>query len=339
MIPVTVLMPIIALAAALLVRWAAGIARRVALLDIPNERSSHKVPVPRMGGAAFVPVMFGGLLCGWSPDFFQRGIPASFFWGAATLYCIALVDDIWSVNAPIRLACQFFSAAVFLAGVSAYQPFVTSWPVFVVCAIWIVGVVNIYNFMDGIDGMAGVQGVAAGVGWLMIGIVLGTPATLVLGGCAAAASAGFLTLNWYPARIFMGDAGSTVLGYCFASAPFLAWAELGGRPQGLKIVFVALLLIWPFLADGIFTILRRMRNGENVLLAHRSHLYQRLVIAGNSPQRVTLVYGGMAAIGAVLGWFVVIGEMGPLFLAAGLVSVCFFGLWCWTQTSERKSFP
>ena len=97
--------------------------------------------------------------------------------------------------------------------------------------------------------------------------------------------------------------------------------------------------LWPFLADGIFTILRRMRNGENVLLAHRSHLYQRLVIAGNSPQRVTLVYGGMAAIGAVLGWFVVIGEMGPLFLAAGLVSVCFFGLWCWTQTSERKSFP
>ena len=163
-----------------------------------------------------------------------------------------------------------------------------------VATICVVGILNIYNFMDGIDGIAGVQAVVAGVAWTCIAYSLSLSATAVLGGAVTAGAAGFLLLNWPPARIFMGDAGSTVLGYMIGILPFFAWVEQKDTLSLGTATFCGALVMWPFLADGASTILRRMRRRENVFTAHRSHLYQRLVIAGRSHQAVTLTYGALA---------------------------------------------
>lgn len=107
---------------------------------------------------------------------------------------------------------------------------------------------------------------------------------------------------------------------------------------------------WPFLADGAFTILRRLKNRENILKAHRSHLYQRLVIAGRSHRQVTLVYGALALIGAVLAWWVLaegeavrrlggeaVTRLGrEAGLAVLVVAILFAGLWRWVVVTERR---
>jgi UDP-N-acetylmuramyl pentapeptide phosphotransferase/UDP-N-acetylglucosamine-1-phosphate transferase len=334
---VELLMPLLALAVALLVRGAAWVGRRLSVLDIPNDRSSHKLPVPRLGGAAFVPAMFLSLLYAWPYVIPSKPFLAPFFGGAAILYIIALVDDIVSLRASIRLLAQLLSALIIINGIAPCLPFPISWIGGGLGVLWIVGVVNIYNFMDGIDGIAGLQGFVAGIGWLVLGVGLGAPVTMLLGACAAGASVGFLTLNWPPARIFMGDAGSTVLGYCFAVAPLLATCESGSGLQTSKMIVAAVLMIWPFLGDGIFTLMRRIKNKENIFTAHRSHLYQRLVVAGNSHRSVTLVYGGMAAIGSALAYCVNQRICGNMNLPLGIVSICFMVLWFWTTWSERMS--
>jgi len=130
------------------------------------------------------------------------------------------------------------------------------------------------------------------VAWTIIGARTGQPSLTLLGGAIAAASLGFLLHNWPPARIFMGDVGSAFLGFTLASLPLLS-------PRRDALFVPAVLILWPFVFDGTFTILRRLRNRENIFAAHRSHLYQRLVIAGYSHAFVTTLYAALAVLGAI----------------------------------------
>ncbi len=159
---------------------------------------------------------------------------------------------------------------------------------------WIVWTLNAYNFMDGIDGIAGVQAVTAGAGWTLVAVYLGQPALLMLSGAVLFASLAFLLYNWPPARIFMGDAGSAFLGFVLASMPCIV------RPSGPvstnRLVIVAVALLWLFVFDSVFTFIRRAARREKVWIAHREHLYQRLVRSGYSHRTVTLVYGGLSAV-------------------------------------------
>jgi UDP-N-acetylmuramyl pentapeptide phosphotransferase/UDP-N-acetylglucosamine-1-phosphate transferase len=346
---------LVAAASAWSVRAARQLAVRRALLDIPNERSSHRVPVPRLGGAAFVPVLAValGLWAGWAG---RLGLPgAALLAGVILLYSISLADDFLTLPTGIRFAVQGVAAGLLLAAV--FPPladrldFLGTWFASGSAAgapglsltlvlsllglgVWLVGTVNLYNFMDGIDGIAGLQAVVAGLAWAAWGQWLGAPFVSVLGLLSAAAAVGFLTLNWPPARIFMGDAGSTVLGFLFAAAPLLAAVE--SQLAFDRLLIAAALALWPFLVDGTFTIFRRLGRGENILQAHRSHLYQRLVIAGQTHRRVTLVYGALAAVGVAFGTLVVRGVPGAVPLAIGGVGLCFLGLWRWVCRVEER---
>jgi len=281
--------------------------------------------------------------------------------GGSVLYVVSLVDDLRPLSTGIRFGVQLAVAGLVLGisigplrAVSGVETeILDAWlrPGAVgywLLALWFVGLINVYNFMDGIDGIAGLQAVVAGVAWAVIGTVLSLPMVQLTGAVVASAALGFLTLNWHPAKIFMGDAGSTVLGFLFATLPFLATAEggerLGARGERLELtrsLTIGAILVWPFLADGIFTFLRRLKNRENVLQAHRSHLYQRLVIAGHSHTRVTVVYGCLALLGAVLVIPLVKtpapGSSGsPVPAALGVLAAAFVGLWRWTLASEGQ---
>jgi UDP-N-acetylmuramyl pentapeptide phosphotransferase/UDP-N-acetylglucosamine-1-phosphate transferase len=111
----------------------------------------------------------------------------------------------------------------------------------------------------------------------------------------AAASVGFLACNWPPARIFMGDVGSAFCGFMIAVLPLA-----GGPEAAASLVPIAAVTMWPFIFDTAYTLCRRLARGENVFQAHRSHLYQRLVITGWSHRAVSTLYGGLSAMAAVL---------------------------------------
>ena len=155
---------------------------------------------------------------------------ASYLIGAALIAGISWLDDIRTLPSWVRLATHSLGAALAIAGCGAWDtvtlpitgPVALGGLGTIVTFLWIVGLTNAYNFMDGIDGIAGSQAAVAGIGWALIGGSAGQPLILMLGLLVAATALGFLRHNWSPARIFMGDVGSTFLGYTFATLPLLA---------------------------------------------------------------------------------------------------------------------
>jgi UDP-N-acetylmuramyl pentapeptide phosphotransferase/UDP-N-acetylglucosamine-1-phosphate transferase len=163
----------------------------------------------------------------------------------------------------------------------------------------------------------------------VLGGLAGLPAVSALGLLIAATSLGFLGHNWSPARIFMGDVGSAFLGYSFAVLALLAAQS---RPD---LALAGALVLWPFLFDTLFTFFRRLAHGENVLAAHRSHLYQRLVIAGASHRFTSTLYIALTLVGVALAlaWTAVLPGSG-LAILIGLPLLC-LGLWRYVTGRER----
>ncbi|MFO0664296.1 MAG: glycosyltransferase family 4 protein [Polyangiaceae bacterium] len=277
---------------------------RHALLDKPNARSLHQVPVPRIGGVAVVLSVYVAFLVanGFAVGFADPGFKMLAL--AVPVAVAGLVDDLKPLPASIRFALQIAVSLGLLFFVD--QGPLTLWkgydltlsrPVFLALGtIWIVAVLNIYNFMDGMDGLAGSQTFFAGASLAYVLAVSGRSSLSILVAATAAAAAGFLLHNRPPARIFMGDACSTFLGFLFAAVPVVS-AMPSHDAASTTVPFLAgPLALAPFLLDGTFTLLRRASKGEKVWQAHRTHLYQRAVATGLGHRDVLVRY---------LAWFVV----------------------------------
>jgi UDP-GlcNAc:undecaprenyl-phosphate GlcNAc-1-phosphate transferase len=230
--------------------------------DIPNERSLHDQPVPRVGGIA----LMAGVLGGWAL------LIQSWAWWimlpVAGLFALSLVDDVRNLSAGTRLVGHFVAALIALSGVGVPLPWLI--PVL----LFMVWMTNLYNFMDGSDGLAG--GMALfGFGSYGVGAWLGgNEVFALLNFSVAAAALGFLVFNFHPAKVFMGDAGSIPLGFLAATFGVAGW-QTGYWP-----FWFPLLVFSPFVVDATVTLLKRMMRGEKLSQAHRSHYYQRLVQMG-----------------------------------------------------------
>jgi UDP-N-acetylmuramyl pentapeptide phosphotransferase/UDP-N-acetylglucosamine-1-phosphate transferase len=287
---------------AFLIRWT----QQRRMLDIPNERSSHERPTPRGGGLAI-----GTLTLVGSTLYAAMHLNAAPVSAFAYLLCglivmiLGLVDDVHSLPSSQRLFIQGAAAAGFIVVVGSWRiieiPFLglidTGLLGPLLALIWLVGLINAFNFMDGIDGIAGGVAVTAALGWAaMASTELSAEFVRLVALLIAGSSLGFLGHNWSPARIFMGDGGSTFLGFSFAALPLLL------NPENPRLPVAGALLVWPFLFDTVLTILVRLKRRENILAAHRSHLYQRLVIKGYSHQNVSLLYIFFAITGLITAW-------------------------------------
>jgi UDP-N-acetylmuramyl pentapeptide phosphotransferase/UDP-N-acetylglucosamine-1-phosphate transferase len=313
------------------------VAERRQFLDIPNERSLHTRPTPRGGGLAIVAVVLGGLwfyavLCPEVP-WLALGI---FTFGAVLIAGVSVWDDLHSLPVWVRFTAHGLAAVLAILAFG-YWPAV-GWPGLggfslglfgvLLTFLWIVGLTNAYNFMDGIDGIAGGQAVVAGVGWAILGWIGGQPLVGGMGLLIAAASLGFLGHNWPPARIFMGDVGSAFLGFSFAALTVMA------SQSDPVFVPAGIALIWPFVFDAVFTFARRLCRGEKVWTAHRSHLYQRLVISGLSHGQVSGLYIGLAMLGLV--WAVALAQGWPCMAVVGAVVIAVAALSLWALTCRRE---
>jgi UDP-N-acetylmuramyl pentapeptide phosphotransferase/UDP-N-acetylglucosamine-1-phosphate transferase len=260
-----------------------GFAIRWELVDVPNARSSHQLATPRLGGVA-IALTF---LIGWTAGLLAlRQAPVGQAWvvvAALAAGAVGLIDDLRSMRPPTKLLGQTlavglsFIVAVYLPGSDLRAPWM------LLAAIWIVGFANVFNFMDGSDGLA--AGCAA-----VFAVSLGALSTLhaptndaVICWTVAAVSLGFLTRNFAPASIFMGDGGSLFLG------GLLGALAVQVVIRGVNPV-AAVLTSGSFLFDAGWTVLQRIRRRELIWKAHKSHLYQRLLIAGKSQRVVACLY-------------------------------------------------
>lgn len=306
------------------------------LLDVPNERSSHKTPTPRGGGLVVVAVSLLAYLI--YTRIAEKDFSGSYLAAAFLIALVSWLDDVLTISFVWRFLVHTLSAVliIFFQGYfrEVYIPFVGGMDLGIGGAIltflWIVWLTNAFNFMDGIDGLAGLQAVITGIGWLFIGKLQGFPETSALGGILAFASLAFLFQNWHPAKIFMGDVGSAFLGFSFAVMPLLAKNELG--EQRLISPFLPLIagfLVWLFLFDTVFTFARRVFNREKVWKAHRSHIYQKLVIAGYRHSAVSLIYGGISFLTMVFLIYALsqsINSWGILYFLIALQSSVLWGV-------------
>ena len=293
---------ILALLSYLLVYLMRRYAERRQILDHPNERSSHSMPTPRGGGVAIVVLVAGAGV--WSAK--EAG------WNHALIYLVCGIviawlgwrDDVSSLPTRVRFAVQGLVAAVSIYGLGYFKT--VTIPLFselqlgvvgvIITFLWIIGLTNAYNFMDGIDGIAGGVAFAGGLGWMMLASNMHNAFVFWIALAIAASSLGFLAHNWHPAKIFMGDVASTFLGYTFAVLPLLS------ADQGGDALMLGTLLMWTFIMDAGVTFIRRALKRENVLAAHRTHLYQRLVIGGYPHHIVSALYLMLTLLAGVLSF-------------------------------------
>jgi UDP-N-acetylmuramyl pentapeptide phosphotransferase/UDP-N-acetylglucosamine-1-phosphate transferase len=320
------------------VRLAKDWLRRRRVFDVPNQRSSHSAAVPRGGGIALAALTLSALVA----LAFRAGTPARsqlllVIAGGTIIAAVSFFDDIRGVAMPIRLAVQIAAATLSLAAFGAWSPIALGGKYILLnggaaaflTIVWIVGLTNAYNFMDGIDLMAAGQAITAGLGWVVLGTLGGVPDLVVIGAVVAFAAAGFAVHNRPPATIFMGDVGSAFLGYLFAT--FCLWA----LQRDPILATGGVLLVWPFIFDTGFTFLCRARRREPVFSAHRSHLYQRLVIAGLSHLQVSALYAALDLIGIACAALLFKRPAAwPLCATALTVSAC--ALWLFVVRTERN---
>jgi len=256
------------------------------LLDQPNARSSHSQPTPRGGGVAFVLVAAAASAVGWFDAAFsgQPGLAGSPLAMAALpllalpLSVVGFLDDRHNLSAGLRYGVQLATALLLIL----LSPLPLPWLGLPLLLIAVSAVINFTNFMDGLDGLvAGSMAVA--IGALAIALAAPLPVWALVGSLL-----GFLLWNWSPAKVFMGDVGSTFLGAVFAGLVLQARSW----PEALGLLLVAT----PLLGDACLCVPRRLLAGQRVFQAHRLHLFQRLHQAGWPHARVSSLYIGATAV-------------------------------------------
>jgi UDP-N-acetylmuramyl pentapeptide phosphotransferase/UDP-N-acetylglucosamine-1-phosphate transferase len=233
-------------------------------MDNPNHRSSHIHATPRGGGIAFV--LVGTLFNFLYETGPSRWIPVA----CLPLACVGLVDDFRELPATLRYVVQLVTAIVLVGIVDRSMPLWLS----LVSVLLITAIINFTNFMDGLDGLVagcGVLLMASTSSWAISGAIFG-----------------FLIWNWAPAKVFMGDVGSTYIGALFGGM------LIHRSPD--HDMFSILLIGFPLLADAFICVIRRFVSGENIFKAHRKHLFQRLQQAGWSHQKVATFYISAVAV-------------------------------------------
>lgn len=268
------------LIAVVLASWALTWAlRRYALansvMDIPNARSSHRIPTPRGGGVAIVVTFLAAVIVLWGAGLLSLSYVLAVGGAGAWIAVVGFMDDHGHIPARWRLLAHFLGAAwavYWLGGVAPVDLFGVildlGWLGMFLAVLYLVWLLNLYNFMDGIDGIASIEAISVTAAGALFHYLIGQSASVGVSLALLAAVLGFLIWNFPPAKIFMGDAGSGFLGMVMGVMSLQAgWIE----PE---LFWCWLIMLGVFVVDATLTLLRRLIRGEKVYEAHRSHAYQ-----------------------------------------------------------------
>jgi UDP-GlcNAc:undecaprenyl-phosphate GlcNAc-1-phosphate transferase len=311
-------------------RWAVA----HGVVDEPGGRRAHGSPTPRLGGVAITAsillVILGTLIL--APDQL-RFVDQSIFGidrnllgvliGIVVLLATGIWDDLHDLNPWTKLGCQALAAlAVVAFGVQIHwisNPFgglvitVGVWS-YLLVPLWLLMMINVMNWFDGLDGLTSGLSVIAAVVIIALSLQphVNQPATAWLAAIVAGAALGFLPWNWFPAKIFMGDSGSMVLGFLLGVFAIIS---------GAKFATAALVLGIPIF-DAVWVIGRRIVTGQNPMHADRKHLHHRFLAAGFHPRTaVVVIYLIAAAFGTIALRSGTAGKVSALGWLAGLMVI------------------
>ncbi len=302
-------------------------AQRVQILDIPVSRSAHVQPVPVGGGISIVVCVVITLVYYYGNGQIPANEMAALL-SALIIAAIGIVDDIKQLNVQWRIPTQFLTSIFvlyYLGDVPAVDFGFFMFPeslllnMFAVFAL--VWLMNLFNFMDGIDGIAGSELIA--VNLLTLLIVMNSDDVLsLLSISLAAATGGFLLWNWAPAKIFMGDVGSSFIGFILGVMALLSMLH------GSMTVWTWVLLLGVFIVDATLTLATRFRRGQRWYEGHASHAYQNAARHYKSHAKVTItvILINLLWLGPLAWLSVQYPEMGLGLTLAGLLPLVVLAL-------------
>lgn len=309
------------------------LALRLGWVAVPVGRSVHRVPVPYLGGVAIFAGYAAALLAGIGADHPLFGVLLA---GAAATVLLGAVDDVRNLSPGLKLAGMvLIGVGTALTGVRiewVTNPFggllhVPDWLGIALTAFWIVALMNVMNLIDGLDGLAAGIAAIASVTLLLAALKYPLPAVSSIGSLLSTAllgsTLGFLPYNFNPARIFMGDAGSLLLGYALAVTS-VEGALKGAAAFALAVPVLALGLP---IADTALSIVRRWREHRPIGQADRGHLHHRLLDMGLSHREAVVVmylFSGWLGVGALA-----LSDLGPVqstLILTLVVATMYFGI-------------
>ena len=314
-----------------------SLAFRIGAVDVPKDnRRMHDHPIPRMGGLA---IFFGFVLSVliFLPLTAQL---RSMLLGAVIIVILGIFDDIYALSAKLKFMVQIFAALLAVMGgnrimglsninIFSSEPYwELGWLSYPITILWIVGITNAVNLIDGLDGLACGVSTISSMTLLVIALIVSEPDVAILTAALAGACIGFLPYNLNPAKIFMGDTGSTFLGFVLATVSI----------QGLFKFYTIISFAVPFLMlalpifDTCFAILRRVSKGQSPMAPDRGHIHHRLIDMGFSQKQAVAV---LYVISAILGLSAVVLTTNgtvramlflvALFVAGGMAGMIFLG--------------
>lgn len=321
------------LVAMLLVPIVSRLAKRYHVVDHPGPRKVHQVPLPRVGGIAFVVATLALVL----PVFFlnntigeslrqSRTQFIALLAGAGFMFLVGLIDDLCSIRGVIKLLCLVAAALVICASGATVRSFSagswfavhTGWAAWPLTVCWIVVITVCISVIDGLDGLA--AGIAAMVCGTLVLLALwsGQGAMAVLMLALLGGVTGFLFFNFYPAKIFMGDCGSLFLGFMIGAGSVVCQAKTSTL-VGLALPFLVLGV--PILDTGLVIASRAIIERRSLFAPDKNHLHHRLLRLGLHHRAVVIVMYAMTAISASLGVFMLRanGKWSVTLLVGGLV--------------------
>lgn len=298
---------------------------KIGAIDIPKDnRRMHKKTTPRIGGLAIIFGFTVATLCFAQPSRQLYGTLS----GAAIIAIMGVIDDCKNLPAKLKFVIQIIAALVVVfAGDIKIDVFTNpnflsdnpywvlpEWLSVTLTVIWIVFITNAVNFIDGLDGLAAGVSAIVSISLVFISIRVGEYSIAILGIALMGSCFGFLPFNFNPAKIFMGDTGSTFLGF------MLATLSIQGVFKSYAVISFAvpLLILGLPLFDALFAMIRRILRGQSPMTADRGHLHHRLVDMGFSQKQTVFI---LYAISGVLGiTAVLLAESGVL--RALLLVIC-----------------
>ena len=250
-------------------------------MSVPNIRSLHDKPTPTGGGLAIIMSWYTGITVLFLCGIMEKSLYLVLLCGVI-LGVVSIVDDFIGLKPVIRLVFQFLTATAAFYLLGGLRPLVMPqihfdynfivYPLAIIGMVWFI---NLFNFMDGVDGFASLQAIII---CAVLFVFTWDISVMILIICVT----GFIYWNWPKAKVFMGDVGSTQLGFILV--------VFGIHFHNIYEFSIMnwIMLASPFWFDATLTLFRRWRNGENISEAHRKHAYQRIVLAGFSHEKVNL---------------------------------------------------
>lgn len=275
--------------------------KKEGLVDLPNERKIHTKPISRIGGVAIWTSTMLTFLCLVLMSYYPYGkLMSGILLGSSLMFFLGLIDDIYGLNAKFKLLIQVSIATiVYLLGVQINSlPFfggmeLAWWLSYPITMLWIVGISNAVNFIDGVDGLAGSVVTVNAITLAILAITLSppNPISALIGFILAGSMLAFLTFNFNPAKIFMGDGGSLFAGFLLATISITGVMKVATLSILLPFVVLAVPII-----DITYASLRRIAKGTSPFVADAEHIHHKLLHAGFSQKKTVVIITSVAIL-------------------------------------------